>query len=438
MRRILLVAEREFAVHARSRFFLLGVLIPTVLMVVGILVMGGEVKKVAHSGWGPSGDMRWTRHGNDLQELLRPKDVELAVTDLSDGLASEMSQIAERAAVEGQPRLTVRPVPMPEGREPEAAIRQELARGAADGWLVIPRDVMEGGTAAFYSADFLDSSAQDAAFALLDQAVFEVRLRESGLPADEVRELRKSPSMAVIVFKPQGPDAGMARLDFAAMGYAWFFMFFMFMGIFGLGQHMLTGLIEEKNSRVIEVLLSAVSPDELMAGKVLGLAAAGLVALGACAAIVISAAYMRGLVESINLSIFTLFVVYYVLGFLLASSVFAAVGSVCSQLKDMQGFMLPISLIFILPVMAWGYLAARPDGLLAVVLSLFPPTAPMAMVLRVAVTHVPAVQIVASLILLAAADAVVLKGAGRIFRTGILMYGKPPRLREMLRWARSD
>ncbi len=436
MRRTFLVAQREFAVHARSRFFLLGVLIPTVLMVIGILVLGDDVNQARRLGGAPHGESRRTRPA----DVLSWKHVKLIVTDFSDGLGREMSQIAERAVVHGGPGLTLSFAPMPTGSEPEQEIKQKLQDGMADGWLVIPVNVLEGVPATFYSAGSFDSSVQNAAFALLNRAVLNARLREAGLPVDESSRLTKGADMACVAFEAKGTEgaAGRGQFNAMAMGYAWFFMFFMFMGIFGLGQHMLTGLIEEKNSRVIEVLLSAVSPQELMAGKVLGLAAAGLTALAACGAIVAAVAHMRGLIESIDVSILVLFVVYYVLGFLLASSIFAAVGSVCSQLKDMQGFMLPISLMFLAPVIAWWYLASKPDGLLAVLLSLFPPTAPMAMVLRVSVAHVSAMQIGLSLALLALADVAVLKGAGRIFRTGILMYGKPPRLREMLRWARSD
>jgi len=440
MRRILLVAQREFAVHARSRFFLLGLLTPTVLMIGLIVFLGDDVKKEARSGWPGGGDMRWTRHADALEDVPSWQEVTLVVTDAGDELGREMSQIARRAAAGEGPGLTLSFAPMPPGSEPEQQIKQKLQDGMADGWLVIPEDLPEGAAATFYWVQTFDSSAQDAAFALLNRAVLNARLREAGLSVDESGRLAKGADMTCVAFEPEGTEgaAGRGQFNAMAMGYAWFFMFFMFMGIFGLGQHMLTGLIEEKNSRVIEVLLSAVSPQELMAGKVLGLAAAGLAALASCGAIVAAVAHMRGLIESIDVSLVVLFVVYYVLGFLLASSVFAAVGSVCSQVRDMQGFMLPVSLLFLAPVIAWWHLASNPDGPAAVLLSLFPPTAPMAMVLRVSVSHVPAMQIGLSLALLALADVAVLKGAGRIFRTGILMYGKPPRLREMLRWAGSD
>ena len=226
MRRILLVAQREFAVHARSRFFLLGLLIPTIIMIVLILVLGGDVNEARRMGGAPHGESRWTRPA----DVLSWKDVELIVTDFSDGLGREMSQIAERAAVHGGPGFTLSFAPMPTGIEPEQEIKQTLQDGMADGWLVIPEDLPEGAAATFYCVHTSDNSAQNAAFALLNRAVLNVRLREAGLPVDESSRLTKGADMTCVGFQPEGTGGAAGRRQFnpVAMGYAWFFMFFMF------------------------------------------------------------------------------------------------------------------------------------------------------------------------------------------------------------------
>jgi ABC-2 type transport system permease protein len=221
-----------------------------------------------------------------------------------------------------------------------------------------------------------------------------------------------------------------------------FFMFLMFMGIFGMGQHMLTSVIEEKNSRVMEVLLSAVSPFELMAGKIVGLAGISLTvialwAAAACGTVYYGAAHWWDVNIELPAEILPYFVIYFVLGFLMFSSILAGIGSVCNTLKEAQSLMMPITFIFILPMVAWFNLAQRPDGLLARVLSFLPPLTPMVMTLRLASNPPPSfLEVSASIILLAAFVPAVMWVAAKVFRTGILMYGKRPGFWEVLRWLR--
>ena len=214
-------------------------------------------------------------------------------------------------------------------------------------------------------------------------------------------------------------------------------MFLIYMGIVGIGQQMLSSIIEEKSSRVIEVLLSAVSPFELMAGKIVGLVGIGLTVMSLWAAAAYGAARWQGLSIDITPGLLFYFVIYYVLGFLLFSSILAGIGSICNTLKETQGLMMPIVLIFIIPLISWHELLQSPDGTLARVLSFVPPVTPLVMILRISAGHdVWIVEILASILLLLAAAVGTIWLAAKVFRTGILMYGKRPGLREICRWLR--
>jgi ABC-type Na+ efflux pump permease subunit len=218
-----------------------------------------------------------------------------------------------------------------------------------------------------------------------------------------------------------------------------FFMYLMFLGIFLAGQHMLTSIIEEKSSRVVEVLLSAVSPFELMAGKILGLVGIGLTVISLWALAAYSAARWQGLGVDIGAELLIYFVIYYILGFLLFSSIMAGVGSICNTLKETQSLMMPISLMFVLPMISWFNLAKHPDGTYARVLSFVPPLTPMVMVLRLSASpDLRLLEIIASMVVLAVAVLVVMWVGAKVFRTGILMYGKRPGLREVLRWLKQS
>lgn len=115
----------------------------------------------------------------------------------------------------------------------------------------------------------------------------------------------------------------------------------------------------------------------------------------------------------------------------------AAIGSACNDIKESQTLMQPVMLLLIIPMFAWFIIVQRPEGTLAVVLSFIPPVTPLIMILRIAVKpDLPMIQIIASILLLAASVPVVIWAAAKIFRTGILMYGKPPSLKEIVRWVR--
>jgi ABC-2 type transport system permease protein len=201
---------------------------------------------------------------------------------------------------------------------------------------------------------------------------------------------------------------------------------------------LLTSLIEEKSSRVIEVLLSAVSPFQLLAGKLLGLICVGLTS-GAVFVAVLSVGGSSAGLKAPSAALLALFVVYYLLGFVMYASIFAGVGAAFNTMKDAQAVMLPTSLLLALPFWIAPKIVEHPTAAYSVALSIFPPTAPTVMILRVAVLPAPPwLEIAVSLLLLAASVPCIVWAAAKIFRTGVLLYGKPPKLGEILRWVRNS
>jgi ABC-2 type transport system permease protein len=214
-------------------------------------------------------------------------------------------------------------------------------------------------------------------------------------------------------------------------------MFLMFMGIVTSAGHLVSSVVEEKSSRVIEVLLSAVSPLELMAGKIIGLAGVGVTFVALFAASMLVAAASQGFVPSVEPAVVACFIVYYLLGYVLVASLFAAAGSACNTMKETQAIMFPLTFIFVLPMATWHVIAGNPEGWLARALSAFPPTTAMVMTVRIAIMpEVPVLDVALSFVVLAASVPLAVWACARIFRTGVLMYGKPPKLRDLLRWAR--
>jgi ABC-2 type transport system permease protein len=276
---------------------------------------------------------------------------------------------------------------------------------------------------------------------IINRAIVKRRCEQAGVAPDLLARLQRPAGTEQI-------DVGAAadrervqrqRQQITGMMVPFFFLFLMFMGIFGMGQHVLTSIIEEKSSRIIEMLLSAVTPFQLMAGKIVGLAGVGLTVVVLWAAAASGAAAWKSLDLSLSPEVFVYLVVYYVLGFFLFTSILAGIGSTCNTLKEAQSLMMPVTLVVIIPMMAWFNLAQNPHGTLARVLSFIPPITPMVMALRLSATSdVPRAETFATLILLGVSVPIVIWAAARVFRTGILMYGKRPRLREILRWVRQS
>jgi ABC-2 type transport system permease protein len=221
----------------------------------------------------------------------------------------------------------------------------------------------------------------------------------------------------------------------------------MYMVIMLYGMNTARSIIEEKSSRVFEVLLATIKPDELLAGKIIGVGAVGVtqVAVWMIAAAVLASSGMaahlagnsggsvHGLLSASQMGFFVL---YFIFGFALYSSIAAALGAMTNSEQELQ----QLNLFLVLPLAFCMVMLAptvrAPDSTLAQVISLIPFCSPLLMNFRTALTSVPAWQIILSIVLMSLTIGVVVWISSRIYRVGILMYGKRPNLPEILRWLR--
>ena len=220
------------------------------------------------------------------------------------------------------------------------------------------------------------------------------------------------------------------------------FMFAMLLGVSIVlgGQYLLQGVAEEKESRILESLLCTVSPEELMAGKLFGLGAAGLLVVAIWAAVGGMAVGPVLLLAGVKLpaGLLAIALCYFLLGYLFYGSIMTGIGAMTGTMREAQQFSVWFTFLNFAPFIMITFLLGRPNAPLAVALSMFPPTAPGAMMLRLTApsSSVPPWQVGLSLAILAAAAWLMLAVSARIFRIGLLLYGKTPNLPEILRWAR--
>jgi ABC-2 type transport system permease protein len=220
------------------------------------------------------------------------------------------------------------------------------------------------------------------------------------------------------------------------------------------GINVMRSVLEEKQTRIIEVLVSSLKPFQLMMGKVIGVGAVGLFQFTLWSLVGWGLARGRDRIlglfgvapgtatsftlPSISNELLAICIIYFLLGYLLYSSLFAVVGASCNTETEAQQAQQPVMMLLVASLIVSFSALSDPSGGLAVGASLVPLSAPIIMPVRVATSDVPFSQIAMSLGIMLVTSVLVVWGAGRVYRIGILMYGKRPSLKELFRWAKQS
>ncbi len=225
------------------------------------------------------------------------------------------------------------------------------------------------------------------------------------------------------------------------------FVYLLWIALMSVVQMLLNNTVEEKSNRIVEVLLSSVTPGELMAGKLFGIAAVGTTMLLAWVGTLIAVLtwkagpemeIARYLLEVIQESgLIYPFLGYFLAAYLLYAGIFLAIGSVCNTIKEAQNFMGPVMMIMMVPLLTMMFIPKEPNGTLATVLSWIPLYTPFVMMNRFASPDLPTFDLVGTSVVLAVSVVVMIWLTGKIFRIAILRTGQPPKLFEMVRWLRA-
>jgi ABC-type Na+ efflux pump permease subunit len=215
------------------------------------------------------------------------------------------------------------------------------------------------------------------------------------------------------------------------------FMALLIVSVMMSGQYLLTTTVEEKSSRVVEVLLSVVSAMELMVGKILGQLVVGLLVLTLYLALGLVALVSFATLGLLDPMLIAFLFVFFLIAYVTLGAFMAAVGAAVSEMREAQGLMMPVMLIIMVPWILWMPISRDPNSLFAVVLSFIPPVGNFVMLLRMASPAPPPIwQALLAMVVGAAGALGSLWFASKIFRIGLLMYGKPPNFKTLLRWAR--
>lgn len=277
---------------------------------------------------------------------------------------------------------------------------------------------------------------------VINQSINAHKLSTAGVDLMLLKTLNeKTPleSLGLLRQTADGKAAAAEKVDrIRTMAIPLVLMTLMFMVIMSSASPLLNSVMEEKLTRISEVLLGSVTPFELMLGKLLGSLAVSIVLTLVYMVVAIVAASYWGYASALPPSIAAWFLVYLIMAMLMFGAAFMAIGAACSDLKDAQSMMTPIMLVFILPFMVWSPVLQNPDSMFSTVISLVPVATPMLMLLRLSIQPGPPWwQLGLSIALTLSTSLLFVWAAGKIFRTGILMQGKSASLGEMLRWVKA-
>ena len=433
MNKISIIARSEYLRRVRSKTFIVATILAPVMLValVGVSAAVGV----------------WTQEGGARNLTIVDETGRGLGAALAGRLPDNYSAVVENAPVD--------------------SLRARVERGALDGYFVLPAGLLEGEPgqgeeAAFYSEGVGGFSMQMRLQRAVEDVVRRARLEASGASA-EVLSAADAPVGVRMVALTDDGEAEDTTWLYSGLGYAMGFIIYIAMFVYGA--MVMRGVIEEKTNRIVEVVASSAKPFQLMMGKVLGigavgltqfvlwvlLALAGLFAAGAVLGSAVDPAMLAaaegpgqelpfdpsGLtLGDVPFGLIVYFLLFFLGGYLLYGSLFAAVGSAVEQESDAQSLQMPILIPVILPAVFLPFIADNPDAPASVALSLVPFFSPILMVVRAAATDVPFWQMALALTLLAASFVGTIWLASRIYRVGILMYGKKASFRDLARWVR--
>jgi ABC-2 type transport system permease protein len=423
LRNVWVVTKREYVERVRSKAFLIMTILTPALMAMNVFLptlfigakTGGTRSVVVVSSRPELADAIKTR-------LTRPKD-KPSQDDRSPDLRYTVTTSTDMTEANRQ------------------SLQKQIDQKQIDGFLWMD-DASLNDHKLSYTAratnDFIE-------VATLRSAVRDVlvtdNLRARGVSADEVRAAMKPYDMETIQWAKGKGKSSAGDLQFMSVFFLGFAMYMVVL-IFGIG--VMRAVLEEKNSRVMEVLLSSVNAMELMAGKILGVGAVGLtqifiwISLPALGAGLGIATQLGAAVKKANYTLETgiYFAIFFLLGYLLYSTMCAALGAMVTSEQEAQQLQIFVMMPLILSLFLMFFAMRAPNDPRVVAVSMFPFAAPLVMYTRIVVQTPPFWQIASCIGIMIATIIAMVWVCGRIYRVGILMYGKKPTLPEIIKWVR--
>ena len=437
MHKIWAVIRREFIERARTRAFVIGTILGPVMMgalfVLPILMQRNtRVKNIvvldaAQGGFGAR------------------VETTLAAARRSEKPDSPRRYTVARVSAEGRSLAQLRDSLVAQ------TDRRDLGTEQLDGIVIVEESALTRDTLNYLGANVGSPAEMGALSRTLRQAVLMEKLTREQISPQVLSSVVK-PIELVTQRVSQGKLTGESGEASFALAYAMSFVLYMALLIYGM--QVMTSTVEEKTNRINEVLVSSLSPFQLLMGKVVGVGSVGLLQLSIWAGTAYALSSQReriGMmlgagqeaaaalpIPVIPAGVFAVFLLFFVLGFLFYAAAYAAVGSACNTVQETQQVSAPLTVLIVVGLMLMFRLLDEPSGTLGRIMSLVPPFAPFVTPVRNSLSPLTAGDLALSVLAMVLGVLGMVWVAGRIYRVGVLMYGKRASFGEMFRWIRAS
>lgn len=420
MHRVVVLARREYLTRTRSKGFWIGILLIPVA-ILGIIAVA------------------------NLMEGRSASVHRLVLVDATGKMAPLLEQALSRESDSGRGGTVFKlqtEAPAPDPRAQRADLNRRALAGDIDAWIWADADELARNEVEYHAQSVSNFSTQRTLRRALTSVVTRLRLRDAGYDYDTIEKLSHPIELTTVRITETG---GRKEEGEGALVLSYVLFMFLYIVIVFFGQQVMTGVLEEKSTRVVELIVSKVTPFEFMMGKLSGIGLVGLTQLAVWVGVlaVLSVPSIQSVImppdfrlPPIPPPVLAHYLILFVLGFFVFASYYAAIGAAFNSTEEAQQLAIVAVFFLVSPMVLFGTIVNDPNSTLATVVSLVPVFTPLIMALRIAVRMPPLWQILLSYLLTGSFVVFMVWACSRIYRIGILMYGKKPTLRELVRWAR--
>jgi ABC-2 type transport system permease protein len=423
MAKLWAIIKREYLERVRTRWFIFATIF-------GPMFFGAAVILPAV----------FAKRSKSTMEFSNTRILDATTTGIGNRVAEAMNR--GRAPGAASPEVIL--VKPSELSQAESTATREVMAKQISGYLVTDESTLRGEEIRYAGRNATSMGDMERVRSTVKEAILAQRLENAGIDSSKVKDMTMIP---LRLKQERITDKGRGGSGTVSIIFAGAIAFLLYMTIVLYGQNVLRGVLEDKTTRVAEVVVSSVSPEKLLAGKVLGVGAVGLTQqiLWVITTVVMfklrqpilhkfGVQTLPFALPEISIGLALLLLLFFVLGFVFYSSLYAAVGSSVNTEQEAQQAVQPMLILLVATAIFINPILINPTSTLATVMSLLPFSSPIIMPLRLALGSVPWYELVIALVgvFLACLGATWL--AARIYRVGLLMYGKRPTLREMGRW----
>ena len=363
----------------------------------------------------------------------------IAVIDLTGQIFPELIKNLNRKLKSGKPVYQLIQVRTDRKtiNKTKESLRNKVEKKEYDAYLVLPENIIKKREAEYYAKNVSDYQTIEEISIAITDSIAKILLQKEGVRLKKIKEVMKRVELKTIkIVKGKEKKAGFLSEYFGLI----FLVSLLFGLILGYGMTIMRNILEEKNARIVEILLSSTNSFELMMGKIIGIGSAGITQmliwslLGIVGFIYVSYQFPQSEIIIFNSATIIFFIIFFILGFFLYATIFAAIGAITNTDYEAQQLAAPITWALVIPFIIAIMTTRNPNGIIPVIFSFIPFFTPTVMFMRVSIIQPPFYEVMFSIILMILTVLLLMWLTAKIFRVGILMYGKRPSFKELLKW----